>query len=236
MRSLRLLFALATLLASGAALCAEPPPAAPFTSAQLASALQRDLAGHFRLDGDFRIELVRAWDPPAKTAAAWDVVVTEYPSIPASTMLVRCSVLADGQPAADVSLLVRATLWRDAWYARQPVAANATFDAGALEARRTDFLREHDALPAAVGDRSYIFARQVQTDRLLTWHDLARRPLVRKGEVVDVVAAEGGLLVTMKAMAVENGTQGDLITVRNLETAKNITGLVVDEDRVQVRF
>jgi len=236
MSSLRTLLVLATLLVSGAALCAEPAPAVPFTSAQFATALQHELAGHFRLDGDFRIELVRAWTPPAKTAAAWDVVVTEFPSIPASTMLVRCSVLADGQPAADVSLLVRATLWRDAWYARQPVAANATFDPGALEARRTDFLREHDALPAAVGDRSYIFARQVQADRLLTWHDIARRPLVRKGEVVDVVAMEGSLTVTMKALAVENGTQGDLITVRNLETRKDITALVVDEDRVQVHF
>ncbi|HVW19587.1 MAG TPA: flagellar basal body P-ring formation chaperone FlgA [Opitutaceae bacterium] len=236
MSTLRTLLALATALASGAALRAEAVPAAAFTPAQLASALQHDLAGHFRLDGDFRLELVRAWTAPEKKAAAWDVVVTEYPAIPAPTMMVRCSVLADGQPAADVTLLVRAALWRDAWYARQPLAANATFDSAALEARRTDFLREHDALPAAVGDRSYIFARQVQADHLVTWHDIARRPLVRKGEVVDVVASEGSLIVTMKALAVENGVQGDLVVVRNLETRKDITGLVVDEDRVQVHF
>jgi flagellar basal body P-ring formation protein FlgA len=59
---------------------------------------------------------------------------------------------------------------------------------------------------------------------------------VRKGDIVDVVASEGGLLVTMKAQAVENGVRGDIVTVRNLETRKDISGQVVAQDRVEVRF
>lgn len=215
---------------------AEPAAPAPFTSAQLLAALTHDLAAHFRLDGDFQLELVRAWVPPDRTAAAWDVVVTEYPLVPASTLFLRCRILADGVPCADATLTVRAALWRDAWLAREPISSGSTFDASMLETRRVDSLRERDALPATIGDDSFIFARQVPANRLLTWQDLVRRPLVRKGDIVDVVASDGGLLVTMKAQAIESGVRGDTVTVRNLETRKDISGQVVAQDRVDIRF
>nr|MDP9126469.1 flagellar basal body P-ring formation chaperone FlgA [Pseudomonadota bacterium] len=105
-----------------------------------------------------------------------------------------------------------------------------------LDARRIDAFHERDALSAGEGDDSYIFARQVQPDRLITWHDIARRPLVHRGQVVDVTAAEGRLSLTMKALAMENGARGDLVTVRNLESRKDISAIVVGDDRVQVHF
>ena len=72
--------------------------------------------------------------------------------------------------------------------------------------------------------------------RLLTWRDIARRPLVKKGNIVEVSAADGLLLVTLKALAMENGAQGDTVTVRNPESQKTFAAIVVDENRVQVRF
>jgi flagella basal body P-ring formation protein FlgA len=76
----------------------------------------------------------------------------------------------------------------------------------------------------------------VSAGRLLTWRDLARRPLVRKGDFVEVSATSGLLLVTMKALAMENGAQGETVTVRNPVSQKNFAAVVVDENRVQVRF
>jgi flagella basal body P-ring formation protein FlgA len=110
------------------------------------------------------------------------------------------------------------------------------FDPALLETRRVDLLRERDALPAAVGDRSYIFARAVPAGRLLTWRDIGRRPLVKKGEIVEVSAVDGALALTLKAIAMENGAQGDMVTVRNQESRKDFAAVVVDENRVQVRF
>jgi flagella basal body P-ring formation protein FlgA len=138
--------------------------------------------------------------------------------------------------ADDSTVILRAALWRDAWVSRQPLSANSTFDPTLLTTQRIDALRDRDALPATAGDRSNMFARQVPANRLLTWHDLARRPWVRKGEVIDVVAADGDLQVTLKAQALENGGQGDVVEVRNLESHKDISALVVSENRVEVRF
>jgi flagella basal body P-ring formation protein FlgA len=76
----------------------------------------------------------------------------------------------------------------------------------------------------------------VNAGRVLTWRDITRRPLVRKGDVVEVSAGDGQLLITMKALAMENGAQGDTVTVRNPVSRKDFAAMVVDENRVQVRF
>jgi flagella basal body P-ring formation protein FlgA len=231
-------------LACAALLCARPAPADPAQSApkealggaQLAAELARSLAAHFHLDGDLQLELVRPWNPPAATAASWEVAIEDFPSIASSTMVLHCRISADGAPAQHVPVLVRACLWRDTWFARQPVAARTVFSPDLLEARRIDALQEHDGLPASAGSAEYIIARDVPADRMLTWHDLARRPLIHKGDVVDVTASEGLLSISMKALALQNGTRGDLVTVRNLESHKDVTALVVDEGHVEVRF
>jgi flagella basal body P-ring formation protein FlgA len=156
-------------------------------------------------------------------------------------MLVRVRLLADGQPVStnretDLALVLRASLWRDVWAARQPLSVGATFDPAELETRRVDLFRERDLLPAGVGDRTFIIARAVPAGRSLTWRDITRRPLVKKGETVEVSAASGLLVVTMKALAMESGARGDTVTVRNPQSQKNFAAVVVDENRVQVRF
>ena len=231
-------------IACAAVLAACPALADPAESAQktalsgtqLTAELSRSLAAHFHLDGDLQLELVRPWVSPAASAASWQVSIEDFPSIASSTMVLHCRISADGAPAEHVPVLVRACLWRDTWFARQPIAARTVFSPELLEARRIDAFLEHDGLPASAGDAEYIIARDVPADRMLTWHDLARRPLIRKGDVVDVTASEGLLSITMKALALQNGTRGDLVTVRNLESHKDLTALVVDEGHVEVRF
>ncbi|MBL9201890.1 MAG: flagellar basal body P-ring formation protein FlgA [Opitutaceae bacterium] len=215
---------------------ASPAAGTVFAREQALAALTRAVASHYNLEGDLQFELLRPWVAPTRTALAWDLEVVEFPAAASSTMMFRCRVLADGAPLSESSLLVRAQLWRDAWVARQPIPLGSGFDATALETRKVDLLRDREALPAAIGDRSYVFARAVSAGRLITWRDVARRPSVRKGDVVEVSAVEGLLVVTMKGLAMESGAKGDVVAVRNPESRKNFSAVVVDENRVQVRF
>jgi len=230
---MRLLRFIPLLLVLAANVSAAPVPLA---RDQFIAEVAADLSRHFKLDGELQIELLRPWSPPARLAEAWSVELLEYPAIPSSSMLLRCRVLANGTTAAESTLVLRASLWRDVWVARQPLVTGATFEPSDLETRRVDLFRERDALPAAVGDRTYSIARAVSAGRVLSWRDIARRPLVRKGNLVEVSAGDGQLLITMKALAMENGAQGDTVTVRNPESRKDFAAMVVDENRVQVRF
>lgn len=217
-----------------------PAPAAavaiPLAHDEFIGQLAAELTRHFNLEGELTLELLRPWSPPARVAREWQVQFLEYPAVPASSMLLRCRLLADGVAVADHTLLLRAALWRDAWFAREAIANQRGFDSALLDVRRTDLFREREALPASVGDRSFLFTRSINPGRLLTWRDIARRPLVRKGEVVEVSAADGQLNIVMKALAMQNGAQGEAVTVRNLDSRKDFTAFVVDENRVQVRF
>jgi len=232
---MRLALLVLLLLSAVAGRGAAPAPT-PLAREDFLAALTRDVAAHFNLEGDLQLELPRPWTPPARLAAVWTVSLAEYPTVPSASMLVRCRILADHSPVAESSLVLRASLWRDVWVTRTPLTPGGVFDPAQLESRRVDLFRERDVVPTAVGDRTYIFARGVPAGRLLTWHDVARRPLVKKGDLVEVSAAEGRLALTLKALAMENGAQGDTVTVRNPESQKTFAAVVVDENRVQVRF
>lgn len=234
MRSLRsIAFLLVLASTCGASALAAP---VPFARDQFISQLAADLSSHFKLEGELQLEFIRPWSPPARVAEHWAVELLEYPSLASASMLVRCRVLADGVAAGESTLVLRAALWRDVWVARQPLISGATFDPADLDTRRVDLLRDRDALPAIVGDRSYSIARAVNAGRVLTWRDITRRPLVRKNTLVEVSAGDGQLLITMKGLAMENGAQGDTVTVRNPESRKDFAAMVIDENRVQVRF
>ena len=107
---------------------------------------------------------------------------------------------------------------------------------GALEAHRVDALKDRDALPSNVGDDAFVIAVTIPAGRGLTWHDVARRPLVRKGEMVEVTASEGSLVVNMKGIALESGAKGDVVNIRNTESLKTIPAVVVADNCVQVHF
>lgn len=251
-----LLFALAAAIivgacwipSAGAAVAARLPVAtaavpqavgeasATFTREEAVAALTRALTAHFNLEGDLQIELLRPWSAPARAASQWELSVVEFPAAASPSMMLRCRLLADGQSVLDTTVMLRAQLWCDAWVSRQPLAAGSAFDPASLEVRRVDRLRERDVLPATVGDRSFVFARTVSPGRLLSWRDISRRPLVKKGDLVEVSAADGQLIVLMKAQAMESGAQGDTVSVRNPESRKIFAAQVVDENRVQVRF
>jgi flagellar basal body P-ring formation protein FlgA len=241
MRTLRPLFFLSFALFSGHGLSLVRATESAIAGATLTrehalALLSRDLTAHFNLEGELQLESLRAWTPSTRTASVWELNVVEYPNAPASSMLVRCRVLADSVPISETTFVLRASLWRDAWATRQPLTIGETFSPSALEARRVDLLRERDVLPASAGDESFIFARAVSAGRLLTWRDISRRPLVKKGDLVDVSAADGFLVVTMKALAMQNGAKGETVTVRNPESRKDFAAMVIDENRVQVRF
>ena len=208
----------------------------PLTRHELLAGIGRDLKRHFNFEGDLELDLLRPWTPPSRLAASWTVSVTEFPTIATSSMLIHCRITADGHEVDEPTVIVSVALWRRAWATRMPLTYGSTFDPSLLETRRVDLLRQRDALPAAVGNGSYIFTRSVPAGTLLTWRDIARRPLVKRGTMVDVSAVDGALSVTMKGLAMQNGARGDTITIRNPDSQKVFSALVTDENHVQVQF
>jgi flagella basal body P-ring formation protein FlgA len=210
--------------------------ATPLAKDAVTAAFTTELSAHFNLEGELHVDLLHAWAPPEHVAHNWKIELSDYPMLPSASMLLHCRIVADGAVVSESLVTVHAELWRDVWVVRQPLNTGSTFDRTMLESRRVDAFRERDVVPSSVGDASFVFLRGVQTGHFLTWHDIGRRPLVRKGDLVDVTASEGALSISMKALAMQNGAQGEAVTVRNLDSRKDFTAIVVDENHVQIRF
>lgn len=216
---------------------AEKVAALPISREQFVAELTTQLSAHLKLEGELQLELTRAWVCPTVAAdSPWQLELTEVPARPTSNMVLRCRILANGALIGEWSLVVRAQLWRDAWVTRFPVDRGQTFDTAQVDSRRVDTFRERDTVPAEANDTVFAYTRPITAGRLLTWRDLAKKSLVRKGDIVDVSALDGQLSITMKAQALANGGRGDTVIVRNMESRRDFPALVIAENRVQVRF
>ena len=106
-----------------------------------------------------------------------------------------------------------------------------------LDKRRINVLAERQPpLPANVPVDGFEVAQSVAAGQPLTERDLAPRTLVHRGQTVSVVADDGSLSISMKALATQDGASGATIKVRNLTSQRDITAQVVGENKVAVRF
>jgi flagella basal body P-ring formation protein FlgA len=234
-----LAFALCALVPVVAAQSA-PVPAAPaaavFTQEQLLADLVRQLSDHFQSRGDLQLDLLRPWAPLAAPAGPVEVVVVDCPARLSSSLLLQVRLQTGGNSLGNFSLMLKAQLFREVWVARTPIERGTSFDPSQLDTRRLDVLQQRDTVPTDSTETDFTYASSVAAGRILAWRDLARRSLIRKGQIVEVSAIDGGMTITTKAMAMENGAAGDTVKLRNLESKKDFSALVVAEARAQVSF
>ena len=119
--------------------------------------------------------------------------------------------------------------------AAHPVTAGARLDPSALDPRRFDALRERDCIPADP-KLDLNFARNMPMGRLLAWRDVVRRPLVRRGQAMEVVVSSGALTVTLHGIALNDAARGESVRVRNPDSKKEFVAQVVSESRATIRF
>lgn len=207
-----------------------------YSQENLVADLTQQLSERYRVSGDLQVELLRAWTPQRPTTEPLKLVVLEAPGSLTSNLLVRFRLLAGTQTVVETSIMVRVQLQREVWVARGQIERASVFDPAQFDIRTVDTLRERDAVATSETNTELTFARTVPAGRVVTWRDVSRRALVRKGQVIDVCAVDGALTVSMKALAMENGIAGETVKVRNIQTKKDFNAVVVAESRAEVRL
>ncbi len=208
--------------------------AADLSKEEFLELISFQMGQHYNVKGDWQIDLNRDVSIPPATE---DIEVLSFPTRPASAMILRVRFLGPNGGLRETNVSVRAQLWGEAWMAAQPLTRGHPFDASQLDLQRLDLLRENNAVTIAdTKDGDFIFARSIPAGRVVNWRDLQRRPIVQRGQVVEVAAVDSGLSVILKAMALENGAAGDMIRVRNMQSNREIGALVVGEGRAEIRF
>ena len=200
--------------------------------------IEKELGARFGVTGELKLTLVRPWTGVQMPADDFNVTVTDAPPDGlASSFIVRVKVVSAAETVGEWSLAVRAQLLQEMWAATGRLERGQSLDRSALTVQKVDVLRDRQPFISAEVDPATLeTAQPITAPRLLLRRDVAERPLVRKGQMVEVVARNGLLAISMKALALEAGPAGALIRLRNLESHKEFSGQITHESTVQVQF
>lgn len=222
-----------------------PPHATPaptarhlLTAERLVAELERELSTRFGVTGELKLALARPWEPIKLPGDDLVLAVTELPVGGVSgAFFIRAKASSGGAIVAEWQLPLRAQLWQEVWVAATRLERGQALDRSLLGSQKVDVLRERMPLiPASLDPSSLDVGQSLPAGRPLTRRDVIERPVVRKGQLVEVVAQQGALNLSMKALALESGAAGDLIKLRNLESRREFCGQVLHESKVQVQF
>ncbi len=78
------------------------------------------------------------------------------------------------------------------------------------------------------------FRTAVGSNEAILISDLSPLSLIKKGQTIDIVYNKGSVYIKQKGEALEDGGPGDSISVRNIQSKKQVVGRVVDAQTVEL--
>lgn len=188
--------------------------------------------------GTLEVALLRPWAALESPSTKWYLEITERSGNGlASTMVLRFRLSTTEKVLGEWDYPVRCRLWQQVLGAKAQVERGVALTPELFGVRRVDALAQgRELVPAGAQLSDLETVQTLGQGDLLEWRAVRSIPLVRKGEVLDVVAEEGLLRITMKAMALEDGARGDFIKVRNFQSRKDVQVEVLNEKRARVHF
>jgi flagella basal body P-ring formation protein FlgA len=149
----------------------------------------------------------------------------------------RVLVMVDGQAVKKVTAPATIEVWSDVVMAAKPLGKFQPIHADDILIKKMNLAR----VPAnVIASAEQVLGRRanrnIAMNSILRSDQVEMAPVIKRGDVVQVIAESQVLKVTAKGLAKENGAKGDRIQVMNLGSKKIIYALVVDGQTVQVEF
>ena len=76
--------------------------------------------------------------------------------------------------------------------------------------------------------------KQLRAGQPLRTADLAKPDLVQRDQTVTLIYQAAGLYLTIRGKALESGTEGDVVSVVNLQSKRTVSGVVIGRGQVSI--
>jgi len=200
--------------------------------------ITRAMQHQLRPNGDLTLVPLRDLPDLSRYSHPFRVNLVSIPSrLARGNVSLRYQVENEKGVLGEWTALFRVHLYSDVWFPKAHLRTGDLAVPSDFEIRQVDLLVEPDAVPAALESlMRHEYARDIVPGKPLQWRDLMERALVRRGDVVEVSAVNGLLAISMRAIARQDGSDGDLILLRNIDSAQEFSARVIGENRVEVIF
>jgi flagellar basal body P-ring formation protein FlgA len=143
----------------------------------------------------------------------------------------------DGRMIKRLTVSANIEVWSDVVVTAKPLGRNQPITAADITIEKVNLSRAPaDAIvrrDQAIGLRT---RRPLAIHTILCNEQIVKPPVIRRGDVVRIVAESPGLKVTTQGVAKEDGGVGERIRIINANSKKVIYARIVDSQTVQVRF
>jgi flagellar basal body P-ring formation protein FlgA len=146
-------------------------------------------------------------------------------------------VLVDGRAVSRITAPATIEVWSNVVLAAKPLGKYQPIDADDIKVEKANLSR----MPAnAILDPNMVLGRRtnrnIAANCVLRSDQVEMPPVVKRGDVVQMVAESSLLRVEARGVVRENGAVGDRIQVMNLSSKKIIYAQVKDGQTVEVHF
>jgi len=210
-------------------------PSIELDSKILEEKLSELLRHRYQVDGKVVAKIGREW-APLSVSSSFKIKINDCnPDELASSAFLRYSIWDKGTLVGDFSMPLRISHMQDVYFAQSPLSRGTLPTSQSFEFRMVDVLKSHaNSVPRGSNLSGYQIDSNLKPGQPLKWNLLSKTTLVKKGDVINVFASGNGIYVSMKGIALEDGTKDSFVRVKNINSQKEFNAKVLNENSVKV--
>lgn len=200
--------------------------------------LTKALKEKFSPIGSFSANMIQDWKTVIVRKKHWKFEMVQYPAGGLrSYFKARFRILNEGMVLGTWTVPVICQLWQNVYRTTQSIPRESSLQPNALETQAVNILKiNHKTIPESFSLSPYETQKPLQSGKFLAWSDLQKKPLIRKGQLVDIYAKRGLMTIRTKGRSLEKGNLGQFISIKNISSNKYLQAEVIDENSVKVYF
>lgn len=197
----------------------------------LQAALQRD---HVKDRGELELRFGRAWTATTIPDEPVSVRILDVPATGLNQAFVcRFEIQCSGARVTEAQVLLQARIWRDVLVTSGPVRRGEPLRSADVKPERRDIIAVRDFVPTKVLDDGDLeITENLIAGVPLTGRSIRPRPVILRGALVEGQVRDGGIQISLKVEALEDGVVGQTLRVRNPKTKRELLGKVHNEQTV----
>lgn len=197
----------------------------------LQAALQQD---HVKDRGELELRFARPWNAIMIPDEPFTVRILDVPATGLSQSFVcRFEIVCSESRILEAQVLLQARIWREILVSSGPLKRGESLRSAEVKSERRDVLAVRDHVPSRVlQEGDFEVTENLVAGTPLTSRSIRTRPVIFKGALVEALVRDGGLLISLKVEALEDGVVGQTLRVRNPKTKRELLGKVHNEQTV----
>jgi len=152
-----------------------------------------------------------------------------------STTAITVAVSVNGQVVSKINLRLAVKLYQQVAVVTRQISLGEIVTTDKLHYERMDSGRLGSGYFTDMNKVQGLISRRSLPPGMVITGAMVNKPvLIKRGDIVNIVAHIGSMEVTAAGQAMQNGSEGQLIRVQNINSTKIISAKVLNESTVQV--